>query len=387
MFKDTPKGLLEAVLAVHKESREKFVQEQKERLAKKAALGKMPKSADGKADPAANSGAKKMAEELHGKQHKLDVAKPKGKLTSADFKALRMKKEEAEQIDELSKKTLGRYVDKATDDMTKSAIHLGGLSAKGEKKGTEWRNNFNNMLKRKMGIVTAVDKLSKPQSTPAAPMAKSTPAAPMAKWPDHLSTSISSSSVKSRGGAGVKQGRAYGGAVQKEEVEQIDERRSEGKPIPKMLGAGIPKRSIGGRAYGGKDQDYEKKDKAKPAAPVDALPVMITSLNQAGKDVVKTDRGRRLLALQIHSRAKDRASVSEEKDTPGNGYTHQCALHVKSEQYGEGRTLTSQHAEPDAQGHIAWYDVMFDEGIVRMNAEDLEILVSESHGNHKKMKK
>ncbi len=264
MFKDTPKGLLEAVLAVHKESREKFVQEQKEMLAKKAALGKMPKSADGKADPAAHSGAKKMAEELHGKQHKLDVAKPKGKLTAADFKALRMKKEE---------------------------------------------------------------------------------------------------------------------------VEQIDERRSEGKPIPKMLGAGIPKRTIKGTAYGGSAQDYEKKDKAKPAAPAETLPVTVTSLNQAGKDVTKTDRGRRLLALQVHSRAKDRAGVSEEKDTPGNGYTHQCALHVKSEQYGEGRTLTSQHAEPDAQGHIAWYDVMFAEGIVRMNAEDLEILVSESHGNHKKMKK
>ena len=92
MFKDTPKGLLEAVLAIHKESREKFVQEQKEMLSKKAALGKMPAPAQGKADPAAHSGAKKMAEEMYGKQHKLDVAKPKGKLTAADFKALRNKR-------------------------------------------------------------------------------------------------------------------------------------------------------------------------------------------------------------------------------------------------------------------------------------------------------
>ena len=45
-----------------------------------------------------------IAEGLVGKQHKLDVAEPKGKLTSADFKALRKKKisEETEQLDEVS---------------------------------------------------------------------------------------------------------------------------------------------------------------------------------------------------------------------------------------------------------------------------------------------
>jgi hypothetical protein len=75
----------------------------------------------------------------------------------------------------------------------------------------------------------------------------------------------------------------------------------------------------------------------------------------------------------------------EETDTPGNS-THQCAIHVKSEQFGEGKTLTSQHAEPDADGNIAWYDVMFAEGIKRVNTEDIEILVSEGHMNHKKKK-
>jgi len=75
----------------------------------------------------------------------------------------------------------------------------------------------------------------------------------------------------------------------------------------------------------------------------------------------------------------------ENTDTPGNS-THQCAIHVKSEQFGEGKTLFSQHAEPDASGNIAWYDVMFDEGIKRVKTEDLEILVSEGHMNHKKKK-
>ncbi len=88
--------------------------------------------------------------------------------------------------------------------------------------------------------------------------------------------------------------------------------------------------------------------------------------------------------LKAHASGK---TVSEEvqRDTPGNS-AHQCAIHVKSEQFGEGRTLTSQHAEPDADGHIAWYDVMFAEGIKRVNTKDVEVLVSEGHMNHKKKK-
>jgi hypothetical protein len=40
-------------------------------------------------------------EALRGDQHKIDVAEPKGKITSADFKKIRMKKEEVEQVDEV----------------------------------------------------------------------------------------------------------------------------------------------------------------------------------------------------------------------------------------------------------------------------------------------
>ena len=75
----------------------------------------------------------------------------------------------------------------------------------------------------------------------------------------------------------------------------------------------------------------------------------------------------------------------ENMDTPGNS-THQCAIHVKSEQYGEGIPLTSQHAEPDAEGKIAWYDVMFAEGIKRVETKDIEILETCNHGNHTKKK-
>lgn len=78
------------------------------------------------------------------------------------------------------------------------------------------------------------------------------------------------------------------------------------------------------------------------------------------------------------------STYSEEKDTPGQ---HQCAVHVKHSTMGEGKTLFSQHAEPDEEGNIAWYDVMFEQGIVKqVPTSDLEIVVSESHMNHKKKK-
>lgn len=82
---------------------------------------------------------------------------------------------------------------------------------------------------------------------------------------------------------------------------------------------------------------------------------------------------------------KDEEEVKENKDTPGNGYAHQCAIHVKHSKLGEGRTLFSQHAEPDAEGQIAWYDVMFEHGIEKkVPVTELDVLVSESHGNHKR---
>jgi hypothetical protein len=80
--------------------------------------------------------------------------------------------------------------------------------------------------------------------------------------------------------------------------------------------------------------------------------------------------------------------IKEATDTPGNSYKHQCAVHVKHEQFGEGKTIHSQHAEPDDQGTIAWYDVMFDHGIEKhVSINEMQVLQSESHMNHPKKKK
>lgn len=92
------------------------------------------------------------------------------------------------------------------------------------------------------------------------------------------------------------------------------------------------------------------------------------------------------MKLGLYGKKKKTQPMQELKDTPGNS-AHQCAIHVKHATMGEGRTLTSQHAEPDAEGEISWYTVMFEHGIEKVDTKDLEIIVAESHMNHKPMKK
>lgn len=78
--------------------------------------------------------------------------------------------------------------------------------------------------------------------------------------------------------------------------------------------------------------------------------------------------------------------TNEEKDTPGQ--EHMCAVHVKHSKLGEGRTVTTQHADPDADGNIEWYDVMFEHGIEKqVPTSDLEILFAESHMHGKRKMK
>ena len=68
---------------------------------------------------------------------------------------------------------------------------------------------------------------------------------------------------------------------------------------------------------------------------------------------------------------------------------HDCATHVFHHTFGLGECLYSKHAEPDENGNIAWYDVMFEHGIERqVDTSSFRIVVSEMHGNsHPKKKK
>lgn len=107
-----------------------------------------------------------------------------------------------------------------------------------------------------------------------------------------------------------------------------------------------------------------------------------------GKKAIDVEEGMSSkMKMKLGLYNKKKIAVKENKDTPGNSYEHQCAIHVKSESFGEGRTVTTQHAEPDQDGNIAWYDVMFEHGIEKhVPTSDLEILVSEMHMHSKRKK-
>ena len=64
---------------------------------------------------------------------------------------------EEEQIDELSKATMGRYINKAADRMSTQGVTAGLKIAADEKS----KKNFDNIAKRQKGIATAVKKLTK----------------------------------------------------------------------------------------------------------------------------------------------------------------------------------------------------------------------------------
>lgn len=66
---------------------------------------------------------------------------------------------------------------------------------------------------------------------------------------------------------------------------------------------------------------------------------------------------------------------------------HLCATKVFHKEWAEGTPIFSQHAEPDADGNIAWYDVMFEHGIEKgVSIDDLDVLMAESHERHSKRK-
>ena len=110
-------------------------------------------------------GQQPITEKLHPNQQQLDVHEPeKDELTADDFKKLRakkeVKKEEVEELDELSKDTLGSYIKKANYAGGMADFKHGRIADKrGDSK--EKTALAATSHKRTKGISTAVDKLSK----------------------------------------------------------------------------------------------------------------------------------------------------------------------------------------------------------------------------------
>jgi hypothetical protein len=76
----------------------------------------------------------------------------------------------------------------------------------------------------------------------------------------------------------------------------------------------------------------------------------------------------------------------ETEDNPANTQ-HLCAKNVVHESWGEGSCIPTMHADPDEDGNIEWYDVMFDHGIEeQVSIEELKVTKAESHIHSSKKK-
>lgn len=78
------------------------------------------------------------------------------------------------------------------------------------------------------------------------------------------------------------------------------------------------------------------------------------------------------------------AKLAGVADGSMEGDKHMCATKVFHKEWKEGTPIKTMHADPDADGLIEWYDVMFDHGIERVMTEEMEILQAESHMHSKK---
>lgn len=156
-----------------------------------------------------------------------------------------------------------------------------------------------------------------------------------------------------------------------------------------MTGRGVKKEEK-------EDKEPVKKlaafDYKSPRKPQDAPNRKSGDVTMTGHDVKKISTGtvytKRFEENEVESETIAEAPVDGVAAGSMEGDKHMCASKVMHKEWKEGKTVFSQHAEPNEIGLIEWYDVMFDHGIEKkVPTRDLEIMVSESHMNHSKKKK
>lgn len=156
-----------------------------------------------------------------------------------------------------------------------------------------------------------------------------------------------------------------------------------------MTGRGVKKEEK-------EDKEPVKKlaafDYKSPRKPQDAPNRKSGDVTMTGHDVKKISTGtvytKRFEENEVESETIAEAPVDGVAAGSMEGDKHMCASKVMHKEWKEGKTVFSQHAEPNEIGLIEWYDVMFDHGIEKkVPTRDLEIMVSESHMSHSKKKK
>jgi hypothetical protein len=89
------------------------------------------------------------------------------------------------------------------------------------------------------------------------------------------------------------------------------------------------------------------------------------------------ERAKAALSKNVTMKAKDQ----DKKIPQGASMLHMCAKNVMHEKFGRGECLYGMHAEPDENGHVSHYDIMFNHGIEKdMPITECEVLYERRHG-------
>ena len=87
---------------------------------------------------------------------------------------------------------------------------------------------------------------------------------------------------------------------------------------------------------------------------------------------------------KISGYEKKKADAILKNDKDKDNDKHVCALKVEHADWDLGTPIHARHAEPDENGHVSWYAVMFEHGTEVVDTVDMNILDESSHGSHKK---
>lgn len=296
-----------------------------------------------------------------------------------------MAKEET-QIDEVSKKTLGSYISKASVDManrTADATH----------KKTQAGADYAHSISRGMSVKQA-DAGMKKDYDAAKPDVKK--------------------AVKRMYGIDKAVSR-----LTKEEVEQVDEissdmlRKAKHKAYALSSKADdegktkeADKRFSQGVRFQNREYDVSKKEGQKLSKYMAQKEEVETGTEEMTTITFKAFRTslieKTLTAAEMKKREEVAKAIERENPKMPMGKKmaiatatakkvaedmHYCAKHVYSKLYGEGLVVEGEHAEPDAEGQIEWYTVEFAHGKEVVFTEDVRIMAAEYHMNHKPKKK
>jgi hypothetical protein len=367
---------------------------------------------------------------------KLATKKVDNRYSGVQKASSKLAKEEVEQVDEISKAMAGRYVKKAAASIDLTAWRQGHKEAGA---GNPSKQLEKKLSKRHKGIETAVKKLTKEDAEQIDEAGK-----------QHIEVTHVTGQKSKKPVSGDNAFKALNhykslsttksARIVSEDAEQIDELSKDtyrsyadkaakdylsgkikdskkdttrGKYIDKAVGKvfkedaeqidELSKKTLG---------SYVKKASGaeRPKNPMNPKSVPITTIaayqgdsetghfgkrfNQHTYDKAERLRKNRETGIKtaVNKLTKEEIEMIEAKmagvaSGAMEGEKHMCATKVFHKEWNEGTPIKTMHADPDAEGLIEWYDVMFDHGIERVMTEDMEVLQAESHMHSKKKMK